>query len=128
MTNCQNTQKNPFQKKIYKGIWVENLKVKRKEVIKDKTENKVILFTVSMDTAEGEISFSHEVKLVQEKDGDKKSWKINWTPDFIFPGMKKIIKSVCRQSKEKTTFIYGCSLFLKEFWLFVFRGIDSFGV
>ncbi len=66
-----------------------------------------------MDTAGGEISFSHEAKLVQEKDGDKKSWKINWTPNFIFSGMKKIIKSACRQSKEKTTFIYGCSLFLR---------------
>ncbi|HEK9104361.1 TPA: penicillin-binding transpeptidase domain-containing protein, partial [Bacillus pseudomycoides] len=97
------TEKN---EKIYEGIGVENLKVKRKEVIKDKTENKVILFTVSMDTAGGEISFSHEAKLVQEKDGDKKSWKINWTPDFIIPGMKKNYKVRLQTEQGKRGEIY----------------------
>ena len=45
-----------------------------------------------MDTGGGTASFIHEAKLVKEKE----SWKIDWTPDFIFPGMKKITKYVCK--------------------------------
>ncbi|PHC39641.1 MecA protein [Bacillus pseudomycoides] len=97
------TEKN---EKIYEGIGVENLKIKRKKVSKDKKESKVILFTVSMDTAGGEISFSHEATLVKEKDGDKKSWKINWTPDFIFPGMKKNYKVRLQTEQGKRGEIY----------------------
>ncbi|WJE50635.1 penicillin-binding transpeptidase domain-containing protein [Bacillus cereus] len=97
------TEKN---EKIYEGIGVENLKIKREKVSKDKTESKVILFTVSMDTAGGEISFSHEATLVKEKDGDKKSWKINWTPDFIFPGMKKNYKVRLQTEQGKRGEIY----------------------
>ncbi|PHB16598.1 MecA protein [Bacillus pseudomycoides] len=97
------TEKN---EKIYEGIGVENLKIKREKVSKDKTESEVILFTVSMDTAGGEISFSHEATLVKEKDGDKKSWKINWTPDFIFPGMKKNYKVRLQTEQGKRGEIY----------------------
>ncbi|WP_033796219.1 penicillin-binding transpeptidase domain-containing protein [Bacillus pseudomycoides] len=97
------TEKN---EKIYEGIGVENLKIKREKVSKDKKESKVILFTVSMDTAGGEISFSHEATLVKEKDGDKKSWKINWTPDFIFPGMKKNYKVRLQTEQGKRGEIY----------------------
>ena len=32
-----------------------------------------------MDTGGGTASFIHEAKLVKEE-----SWKIDWTPDFIF--------------------------------------------
>ena len=56
----------------------------------------LFLFEVKMDTDGGPASFIHEAKLVKEKE----SWKIDWTPDFIFPGMKKIIKYVCKQNKE----------------------------
>ncbi|WP_000630487.1 NTF2-like N-terminal transpeptidase domain-containing protein, partial [Bacillus cereus] len=69
--------------KIYEGIGVENLKIKTKgENTKDKER---FLFEVKMDTDGGAVSFIHEAKLVKEKE----SWKVDWTPDFIFPGMKK---------------------------------------
>ena len=50
-----------------------------------------------MDTDVGSVSFIHEAKLVK----DKESWKIDWTPDFIFPGMKKDYK-VRMQIERKT--------------------------
>ncbi|WP_308443136.1 NTF2-like N-terminal transpeptidase domain-containing protein, partial [Bacillus paramobilis] len=72
--------------KIYEGIGVKNLKVKTKgENAKDK---ELFLFEVKMDTDGGKVSFIHEAKLVKDKD----VWKIDWTPDFIFPGMKKDYK------------------------------------
>lgn len=64
--------------KIYEGIGAKNLKVKMKgENTKDK---ELFLFEVKMDTDVGPVSFIHEAKLVK----DKESWKIDWTPDFIF--------------------------------------------
>ena len=64
--------------KIYEGIGANNLKVKMKgEHTKDK---ELFLFEVKMDTDVGSVSFIHEAKLVK----DKESWKIDWTPDFIF--------------------------------------------
>ena len=38
-------------------------------------------FEVKMDTDGGTASFIHEAKLVKDKD----AWKVDWTPDFIFP-------------------------------------------
>ena len=43
-------------------------------------DKELFLFEVKMDTDVGSVSFIHEAKLVK----DKESWKINWTPDFIF--------------------------------------------
>ena len=73
--------------KIYGGIKVENLKVEAGEVKEKDKES--IPFKVSMDTVAGNISFSHEAKLVKEQDGDKEAWKVDWTPEFIFPDMTK---------------------------------------
>ncbi|EOO25735.1 penicillin-binding protein 3 MecA [Bacillus cereus VD133] len=92
--------------KIYKGIGVENLKVKREEIKNDKENNGSILFKVSMDTEGGPISFTHEAKLVQEKGGEKESWKIDWTPDFIFPGMEKDYKVRMQIEQGKRGEIY----------------------
>nr|WP_306624425.1 penicillin-binding transpeptidase domain-containing protein [Bacillus wiedmannii] len=78
--------------KIYTGIDVENLKVEREQINNDKQNGASILFKVSMDTEGGPISFKHEAKLVKEKTGEKESWKIDWNPEFIFPGMKKDYK------------------------------------
>lgn len=75
--------------KIYAGIEVKNLKVEAEKVKEDKKEKGPIPFKVSMDTVGGKISFVQEAKIVKEKDGDKESWKIDWTPEFIFPGMTK---------------------------------------
>ncbi|PEQ05040.1 penicillin-binding transpeptidase domain-containing protein [Bacillus toyonensis] len=86
--------------KIYEGIGAKNLKVKTKgENTKDKER---FLFEVKMDTDGGTVSFIHEVKLVKEKE----SWKIDWTPDFIFPGMKKDYKVRMQIEQGKRGEIY----------------------
>lgn len=86
--------------KIYEGIGVKNLKVKTKgENAKDK---ELFLFEVKMDTDGGTASFIHEAKLVKDKD----AWKIDWTPDFIFPGMKKDYKVRMQLEKGKRGEIY----------------------
>ncbi len=54
------------------------------------------------DTDGGTASFIHEAKLVKEKE----SWKIDWTPDFIFPGMKKDYKVRMQIEQEKRGEIY----------------------
>ncbi|WP_459503612.1 penicillin-binding transpeptidase domain-containing protein [Bacillus sp. C1] len=92
--------------KIYKGIEVENLKVETGEVKEDKEDKGPVPFKVSMDTVGGEISFSYEAKLVKEKDGDKESWKIDWTPDYIFPGMTKDSKIRMQTFQAKRGEIY----------------------
>lgn len=88
--------------KIYEGIGVKNLKIKTKgENTKDK---ELFLFEVNMDTDGGTVSFIHEAKLVKDK--DKESWKIDWTPDFIFPGMKKDYKVRMQTEQGKRGEIY----------------------
>ena len=59
-----------------------------------------------MDTVGGKITFGHEAKMVKEKDGDKESWKIDWTPDFIFPGMTKDSKVRMQTTQPKRGEIY----------------------
>ena len=44
--------------------------------------------------------------MVKEKDGDKESWKIDWTPDFIFPGMTKDSKVRMQTTQPKRGEIY----------------------
>ncbi|WP_282048437.1 NTF2-like N-terminal transpeptidase domain-containing protein, partial [Bacillus cereus] len=86
--------------KIYEGIGANNLKVKMKgENTKDK---ELFLFEVKMDTDVGPVSFIHEAKLVK----DKESWEIDWTPDFIFPGMKKDYKVRMQIEQGKRGEIY----------------------
>ncbi|MBJ8029616.1 penicillin-binding transpeptidase domain-containing protein [Bacillus cereus group sp. N21] len=92
--------------KIYAGIEVKNLKIETGKVKEDKEDKGPIPFNVSMDTVGGKISFSHEAKLVKEKDGDKESWKIDWTPDFIFPGMTKDSKVRMQTFQAKRGEIY----------------------
>ncbi|MFI8709113.1 penicillin-binding transpeptidase domain-containing protein [Bacillus sp. NPDC077411] len=91
---------------IYEGIGVENVKVKIEKINNDKKDNRLILFKVSMDTSGGKISFSHETKLVKEKARDKETWKIDWTPDFIYPGMKKDYKVRIQTEQGKRGEIY----------------------
>ena len=55
-----------------------------------------------MDTDVGPVSFIHEAKLVK----DKESWEIDWTPDFIFPGMKKDYKVRMQIEQGKRGEIY----------------------
>ena len=43
---------------------------------------------------------------MKEKDGDKESWKIDWTPDFIFPGMTKDSKVRMQTIQAKRGEIY----------------------
>ncbi|MGR5966359.1 NTF2-like N-terminal transpeptidase domain-containing protein [Bacillus cereus] len=61
-------------------------------------DKELFLFEVKMDTDVGSVSFIHEAKLVK----DKESWKIDWTPDFIFPGMKKRLQSTYANRARKT--------------------------
>ena len=58
-----------------------------------------------MDTVGGKINFAHE-KNGERKDGDKESWKIDWTPDFIFPGMTKDSKVRMQTTEPKRGEIY----------------------
>ncbi|MGY0011587.1 penicillin-binding protein 3 [Bacillus anthracis] len=92
--------------KIYSGIEVKNLKVEAGEVKEDKKDEGPIPFKVSMDTVGGKINFGHEAKMVKEKDGDKESWKVDWTPDFIFPGMTKDSKVRMQTTEPKRGEIY----------------------
>ncbi|HEK9104251.1 TPA: penicillin-binding transpeptidase domain-containing protein, partial [Bacillus pseudomycoides] len=92
--------------KIYAGIEAKNLKVETEKIKEDKEDKGLVPFKVSMDTVGGKIAFSHEAKLVKEKDGDKESWKIDWTPDFIFPGMKKDSKIRMQTFQAKRGEIY----------------------
>ncbi|KAA0765388.1 penicillin-binding protein 3 [Bacillus sp. SH5-2] len=92
--------------KIYSGIEVKNLKVETGEVKEDKKDEGPVPFKVSMDTVGGTITFGHEAKMVKEKDGDKESWKIDWTPDFIFPGMTKDSKVRMQTTEPKRGEIY----------------------
>ncbi|KFM98663.1 penicillin-binding transpeptidase domain-containing protein [Bacillus clarus] len=92
--------------KIYAGIEVKNLKVETGDVKDDKEDKGPVPFKVSMDTVGGNISFAHEAKMVKEKDGDKESWKIDWTPDFIFPSMTKDSKIRMQTKQPKRGEIY----------------------
>ncbi|HDR4834428.1 TPA: penicillin-binding protein 3, partial [Bacillus cereus] len=92
--------------KIYSGIEVKDLKVETGEVKEDKKDEGPVPFKVSMDTVGGKITFGHEAKMVKEKDGDKESWKIDWTPDFIFPGMTKDSKVRMQTTQPKRGEIY----------------------
>ncbi|WP_242161614.1 penicillin-binding transpeptidase domain-containing protein [Bacillus cereus group sp. BfR-BA-01522] len=92
--------------KIYAGIEVKNLKVETGEGNKEQEGKGPVHFKVSMDTVGGNISFSHEAKMVKEKSGDKEVWKIDWTPDFIFPGMTKDSKIRMQTFQAKRGEIY----------------------
>ena len=50
-----------------------------------------------MDTDVGPVSFIHEAKLVK----DKESWEIDWTPDFIFPGMKRLQSTYANRARKR---------------------------
>ena len=54
-----------------------------------------------MDTVGGKINFGHEAKMVKEKMEIKESWKVDWTPDFIFPGMTKDSKVRMQTTEPK---------------------------
>ena len=92
--------------KIYSGIEVKDLKVETGKVKEDKKDEGPVPFKVSMDTVGGKITFGHEAKMVKEKDGDKESWKIDWTPDFIFPGMTKDSKVRMQTTQPKRGEVY----------------------
>ena len=80
--------------KIYEGIGVKNLNVKTKErMLKIKNFFFLKLRWIRM---EEQLHLSMQAKLVKDKD----AWKVDWTPDFIFPGMKKDYKYVCKQKME----------------------------
>lgn len=80
--------------KIYEGIGVKDLKIKTKgENAKDK---ELFLFEVKMDTDGGTASFIHEAKLVKEKE----SWKIDWTPDFIFRYEKRLQSTYANRTRK----------------------------
>ena len=59
-----------------------------------------------MDTVGGKISLFARSKACERKDGDKESWKIDWTPDFIFPGMTKDNKVRMQTFQAKRGEIY----------------------
>ncbi|MFL8711718.1 penicillin-binding transpeptidase domain-containing protein [Clostridioides sp. GD02377] len=73
-------------KKIYEGINSRNISVKINEVKKEKDSDKIIKYDSKMDTLAGEISFSNEVPLNRDKDGD---YRIRWKSDVIFPELEE---------------------------------------
>ncbi|NJJ34313.1 penicillin-binding transpeptidase domain-containing protein [Clostridioides difficile] len=73
-------------KKIYEGINSRNISVKINEVKKEKDSDKIIKYDLKMDTLAGEISFSNEVPLNRDKDGD---YRIRWKSDVIFPELEE---------------------------------------
>lgn len=73
-------------KKIYEGINSRNISVKINEVKKEKDSNKKIKYDSKMNTLAGEISFSNEVLLTRDKDGD---YRIVWESDVIFPELEE---------------------------------------
>ncbi|MGS5517093.1 penicillin-binding transpeptidase domain-containing protein [Clostridioides difficile] len=73
-------------KKIYEGINSCNISVKINEVKKEKDSDKIIKYDSKMDTLAGEISFSNEVPLNRDKDGD---YRIRWESDVIFPELEE---------------------------------------
>lgn len=73
-------------KKIYEGINSRNISVKINEVKKEKDSDKIIKYDSKMDTLAGEISFSNEVPLNRDKDGD---YRIRWESDVIFPELEE---------------------------------------
>ncbi|KPI55931.1 Pbp [Clostridioides difficile] len=73
-------------KKIYEGINSRDISVKINEVKKEKDSDKIIKYDSKMDTLAGEISFSNEVPLTRDKDGD---YRIRWKSDVIFPELEE---------------------------------------
>ncbi|MFC3882121.1 penicillin-binding transpeptidase domain-containing protein [Bacillus songklensis] len=79
-------------KNIYNGVEAKNLKV---SVIKPKKEPKAedgklpLSLDLNMDTIAGNIAFTKEVTLINEKQKDEKSWYIQWNSGMIFPDLKR---------------------------------------
>lgn len=89
---------------IYGGIDAENIEINIKEDLENK-EN--IEFNLRMDTLAGEISLdNYKVKMIKEKQGDKKGWFIDWDESLIFPGMIKGDKVRVRNLQAKRGEIY----------------------
>ncbi|MCX7710152.1 MAG: penicillin-binding transpeptidase domain-containing protein [Clostridia bacterium] len=75
-------------KSIYSGIEAANVEIQgdySQKIEPDKTGVAVIPFTCSMRTMAGDIRFSSQARMQQEKVEDKKEWRIIWTPEMIFP-------------------------------------------
>src|SRR5699024_3915543 len=80
-------------KKIYKDINVENLNVSYEMPDQDKidasNQHVTIPIEVSLDSSAGPISFKENLTFTyEEKTKDEKaSWKADWNPNLIFPGL-----------------------------------------
>lgn len=80
--------------KIYGGIETKDLKVAlaKAEKIKDlKDREQVKLgYSVEMDTIAGPINYSHQAKMVKEKDKeDETNWYFDWNSTHIFPELEE---------------------------------------
>ncbi|UNL83037.1 penicillin-binding transpeptidase domain-containing protein [Priestia koreensis] len=78
-------------KRIYSGVDVKDLSVKvtSKKDVKEKDGELPLKVDVNMQTAGGEVSFSQNVDVINEKQQDDENWYVNWSPSLIFPSLTK---------------------------------------
>lgn len=82
-------------KNIYEGIDSLDIKVNIKEIEKD-GNNASIKYEQEMYTSAGKIQFSNTIKLSKEQE-----YKIDWTSELIFPGLKEEYKIRVETIKSK---------------------------
>lgn len=76
-------------KSIYEGMDANAIKTEITEVTKEQEGNQLLHFKMEMSTSAGEMSFSNTVTLKKEKDGKDKKYKIVWSSNLIYPGLKE---------------------------------------
>ena len=77
-----NWAKDDFVKRysnIFSGIEASNIEIN----VTDEKDG-IVTYEESMQTMAGEISFTHEANLVEEKD-DTSSYKVDWNSTYVFP-------------------------------------------
>jgi penicillin-binding protein 3 len=60
---------------------------KDKKIVKDENGQTMVPFSFKMNTKAGEVSFTHEAAMVEEKSEGRKDWYINWNQKMFHPKM-----------------------------------------
>ncbi len=83
ITNATKEDYISRNKNIYEGIEASNIDINVAKVMRKSANDAEIIYTTTMDTVAGNISFSNTANLVKEND----IYKIKWSSNLIFPSL-----------------------------------------
>lgn len=83
ITNATKEDYISRNKNIYEGIEASNIDINVAKVMRKSANDAEIIYTTTMDTVAGSISFSNTANLVKEND----IYKIKWSSNLIFPSL-----------------------------------------